>query len=399
MNYPRAAIAILLTAGLAVTGASLAPAWAVPNYPSAEEVAAAKKDVRTKKEMITRLEKLIEEQEIEAEALAAEAQIKGEKYNQAKAEVDEMTKRVNRLEKQVESASLEAETAQTQLGQLAAQMYRNGTAGTSLNLFLNAGAADDLLYQLGAQEKVAQQSDVIYQRSIAKQREAQALTAELTGARAELKAKAKIAKSTYQEAKAAADALQSKVDENTQRNRTMYSQLANLRNTASDLERQRAEGLAAERRQAAVSTMPIAPELYNVGAPDFDKVEVAISFAKQQLGERYVLGGAGPDIWDCSGITLKSYAAAGVYIGWHSATAQFNVLAAQRKLVPLTQWQPGDLIWWTQSRAFNGDKYHVAIYLGDGLMLEAPNPARTVRIVPVRYGELFPYAGRPTARG
>jgi cell wall-associated NlpC family hydrolase len=72
-------------------------------------------------------------------------------------------------------------------------------------------------------------------------------------------------------------------------------------------------------------------------------------------------------------------------------------MAADRKLVPLDQWQPGDLIWYTTSSAFDGDKYHVAIYVGDGNMLEAPNPARTVRVVPVRYGELFPYAGRPSA--
>jgi cell wall-associated NlpC family hydrolase len=72
-------------------------------------------------------------------------------------------------------------------------------------------------------------------------------------------------------------------------------------------------------------------------------------------------------------------------------------MAAGRKLVPLNQWQPGDLIWYSQSSSFNGDKYHVAIYIGGDMMLEAPNPARTVRIVPVRYGELFPYAGRPSA--
>ena len=94
---------------------------------------------------------------------------------------------------------------------------------------------------------------------------------------------------------------------------------------------------------------------------------------------------------------MKSYAAAGVYIGWHSATAQYNVLAGQKKLVPFQNAQRGDLIWWSTEKAFSGDKYHVAIYLGDGMMLEAPNPARTVRIVPVRYGELWPYAGRPTA--
>ena len=110
-----------------------------------------------------------------------------------------------------------------------------------------------------------------------------------------------------------------------------------------------------------------------------------------------MLGGMGPSVWDCSGITKASYAAAGIYIGTHSATNQFNTMASERKLVPLTQWQPGDLIWYSQSSSFNGDKYHVAIYLGGEMMLEAPNPARTVRIVPVRYGELFPYAGRPSA--
>ena len=77
--------------------------------------------------------------------------------------------------------------------------------------------------------------------------------------------------------------------------------------------------------------------------------------------------------------------------------SQFNTMAAARKLVPLSQWQAGDLIWYSQESAFNGDKYHVAFYLGGEMMLEAPNPARTVRIVPLRYGELFPYAGRPSA--
>ena len=146
-----------------------------------------------------------------------------------------------------------------------------------------------------------------------------------------------------------------------------------------------------------VKSAPTAPELYSVAEPDWSKVETAIAFANEQLGERYVLGGSGPNVWDCSGITMKAYSAAGVYIGWHSATAQYNVLASAKRLVPFQDVQRGDLIWWSKETAFSGDKYHVAIYLGDGMMLEAPNPARTVRIVPVRYGEIWPYAGRPTA--
>jgi len=188
-----------------------------------------------------------------------------------------------------------------------------------------------------------------------------------------------------------------KVKQSERERATMMSQLASLKDTAADLERQRIEGLEAERRQNLVKTAPTAPELYSVGNPDYAKVETAIAFASEQLGERYVLGGAGPNVWDCSGITMKSYAAAGVYIGWHSATAQYNIMASKQKLVPFQDIQRGDLIWWSKERAFSGDKYHVAIYMGDGMMLEAPNPARTVRIVPVRYGEIWPYAGRPTA--
>jgi cell wall-associated NlpC family hydrolase len=219
----------------------------------------------------------------------------------------------------------------------------------------------------------------------------------LAVAKVELDKQAKVAQSAYQEAKTAADEVQAIVDESNRKNSVAYNQLADLKNTAADLERQRAEGLAAEARQNAGTSKPIAPELYAVGAPNMNIVNAAIAFGREQLGERYVLGGMGPDVWDCSGLTKASYAAGGLYIGTHSATNQFRQMAADRKLVPLDQWQAGDLIWYTQSSAFDGDKYHVAIYMGDGTMMEAPNPARTVRIVPVRYGELFPYAGRPSA--
>jgi cell wall-associated NlpC family hydrolase len=135
-----------------------------------------------------------------------------------------------------------------------------------------------------------------------------------------------------------------------------------------------------------------------VSDADPDKVSVAINFAKRQLGEPYVLGGMGPTVWDCSGITKASYAAAGIYIGTHSATNQFNTLAANQKLIPLADRQIGDIMWYTKEpQIFNGDKYHVVMYLGANMMLEAPRPGATVRIVGVRWGEMFRYAGRPSA--
>ena len=393
----RALITTSVVAGLLISGSVIGPAFAVPSYPSAAEVAAAKASVEAKRAMIKRLEDIIAAQAKIADAAGRVAQIKGEAYNQAKDAVDLMTSRVNTLQEQADAANAAAEAAMVQLGRIAAQMYRDGTGGTALQMFLNQKEADDLLYRLGAQDKVAAQSDEIYRRSIAKQNYAQSVSDQLAVAKVELDKQAKVAQAAYQEAKTAADEVQAIVDESNRKNAVAYAQLADLKNTAADLERQRAEGLAAEARQNAGTTKPIAPELYAVGAPNMNIVNAAIAFGREQLGERYVLGGMGPDVWDCSGLTKAAYAAGGLYIGTHSATNQFRQMAADRKLVPLDQWQAGDLIWYTQSSAFDGDKYHVAIYMGDGTMMEAPNPARTVRIVPVRYGELFPYAGRPSA--
>jgi cell wall-associated NlpC family hydrolase len=383
---------------LIATGFALSPAYAVPDYPTAAEVAAAKRNVEEKKKMISRIEGILNTLQDEADALESVALQKNEQYNQAKQAVKIMADKVEGLEAKVKTAKEEAGEAKTMLGQIVARMYRQGTSGnTTLEIFFNPESSDELLYQLGASDVVAQRTQVMYEQAMQKQSDAKALAAELSSAQAELETRRAASEKLYREAKAAADAVIAKVNESESQRASMLGQLANLKDTASDLERQRIEGLEAERRQNAVKEAPTAPELYTVGAPNSDLVERAIGFASAQLGERYVLGGSGPDIWDCSGITMKSYASVGVYIGWHSATAQFNIMASNQKLVPFQDAQRGDLIWWTRSSSFSGDKYHTAIYLGGGMMLEAPNPARTVRIVPVRYGELFPYAARPTA--
>ena len=384
--------------GMLVTGITLGPAYAVPSYPTAEEVAKAKRSVTAKAEMIDRIEAILDELETEARALEKVALEKNEAFNQAKAATDEMAAKVKDLEAKVVEAQDEATAAEEQLGQVVSRLYRQGTSGnTTLEIFFNPEGSDQLLYQLGAQEMIAQRTEAIYRAAMDKQALAKSLAIELESAQEELASREAAAKKLYDEAQQAANAVIAKVRESERERETAMDQLASLRDTASDLERQRREGLEAERRQNLIKTAPTAPELYTVGDPNTEKVEIAIAFASEQLGERYVLGGAGPNVWDCSGITMKSYAAAGVYIGWHSATAQYNVMAAQKKLVPFQDAKRGDLIWWSTSKAFSGDKYHVAIYLGNGMMLEAPNPARTVRIVPVRYGELWPYAGRPTA--
>lgn len=396
-------VALIASFGLLLGAALGGPAYANPNYPTAAEVAAAQANVTDKQKMITRIENLIADQEDEVIGLNREASIKSEIYNVAKEEVAVITRKVEVLRVQAEAALAEADQATEQLGQIASQMFRGGAGGTSLTLFLNSNVADDLLYQLGAQEKLAQQTEVIYQKSLERQRLAKSITDELAAAEAELAAVAAIAEAAFIEAQAAADAVIAKIEANKRQGAIFYSQLASLRNTASDLERQRAEGLAWERRQAAGGGIPLVPELYTVGAPDQAKVAQAVAFARAQLGKPYRLGATGPNVWDCSSLTLKSYAAAGINIGWHSASRQFMTASDRRQLVPLSQLQAGDLIFWSTSRDYWNrnvlNKYHIGIYLGNDLFIEAPNPSAPVRIrnLSGRTGELVPYAARPSA--
>jgi cell wall-associated NlpC family hydrolase len=101
-------------------------------------------------------------------------------------------------------------------------------------------------------------------------------------------------------------------------------------------------------------------------------------------------------VWDCSGLTKASYASVGVYIGTHSATNQYATMAAAGRLVPYNELVAGDLLFYSSGGSTTGTKYHVTLYAGGGLMIEAPYPGTTVRKVPVRFGDLVPYAGRPT---
>jgi cell wall-associated NlpC family hydrolase len=117
------------------------------------------------------------------------------------------------------------------------------------------------------------------------------------------------------------------------------------------------------------------------------KGAVAVAEARKQLGKPYVYGGAGPDSFDCSGLTSWAWRAAGVSLS-HSAYDQWF----ETTRVPVGQVQPGDLL-------FFGDDgvesiHHDAIYIGGGEMIEASQTGTPVRIRGWRSGDLVG-AGRP----
>lgn len=391
---------LILATSVAVGGSAVAPSWAVPSYPTWSEVQAAKKNVTKKRALIARFNAILAEQAKEEDKLSNAALILGETYNQAKQALNEVAAKVATLQAQADVANAQANAAKMRLAQIASQMYRNGASGNGASLLLQAGKADNFLYQLGARDRLAQQNDTTYRKAVEKQRYAQSVTDQLNVAKVDMAAKAKVAKTSFDKAASAANALASQITANKAAQTTFYKQLAVLQKTSADLERRRAEGLAAEARQNAGNSGSaiMAPHLYTVKDADPVAVEKVLNFARAQIGDAYVFGAAGMTYWDCSGLTMTAYKkAAGIYISWHSAVAQFNYAAQKKQLIPVRDRQPGDLLFYSRTTAFSGTKYHIVIYSGNNKMIEAPRPGSVVREVPMRWGELFPYAARPSA--
>jgi cell wall-associated NlpC family hydrolase len=99
---------------------------------------------------------------------------------------------------------------------------------------------------------------------------------------------------------------------------------------------------------------------------------VAVAEALRQVGKPYQYGGAGPDSFDCSGLTMWAWRAAGVSLS-HYTGAQYS----ETTHIPLSDLQPGDLV-------FRPDMGHVGMYIGNGNMVEAPHTGANVRVVPLR---------------
>ncbi|GAA2166063.1 MULTISPECIES: C40 family peptidase [Glycomyces] len=116
---------------------------------------------------------------------------------------------------------------------------------------------------------------------------------------------------------------------------------------------------------------------------DYEGSSAAVAFAVDQLGEPYVYGDAGPDSWDCSGLTQQAWAAAGVSLS-HNAAMQWDETAR----ISRDELQEGDLV-------FYNDLAHVGMYIGDGEIIHAPNSTTVVKIVDIDYGGSIVGYGRP----
>jgi len=106
--------------------------------------------------------------------------------------------------------------------------------------------------------------------------------------------------------------------------------------------------------------------------PPTEKGDRALRYAVEQIGKPYQWGGAGPRSYDCSGLTSQAWKHAGRAI---PRTSQEQW--AQLPHVPLTQLRPGDLV------IYFPEATHVALYLGDGMVVQAPRPGTRIKVSPI----------------
>ncbi|GAB3807146.1 hypothetical protein GCM10028798_31100 [Humibacter antri] len=395
------------------------------DYPSWNDVQQAKQNAANEQSLVDKIGGLIGDLQKQADAARITADKAAEAYLVTKAKLDGATSKASDLQKRAKAAEKTAKTSAMRAGLLASHLAKTG-GDSSVNLLLsggNAEASDKLLYQLGTMSQLTEQSSAIYQQAVTDKNTASSLSDQAASAEKTRKGLADAAASDLQKAKDAASAAQAAVANQQTKQTELVSQLATLRNTSVQVAAEYAVGQQA--KAAAAATPPsnsgggsaagspgssagtgggtasagggTAPsgggsDGGSAGAPNSSAVETAIAYANAHIGAPYDLDGAGPVYYDCSGLTMMAYNAAGIYIGGHSVGLQYDYAASQGQIVPFSQRQRGDLIFWGTS----GDLYHVAIYLGNNQIIAARDYGEPLAVQGL-WGSPYPYVARPSA--
>ena len=271
-----------------------------------------------------------------------------ERYNQAQNEYQARAAAADRAQRSALAARKLLDRAQAQLSESAAAEYEGGTfSSTGALLSSDSGASYltelDTLDMLSSHNAQVVSSFTTAKRSaVAKQHRAQVLLHEATAHRNAV----------------------------AKHKRLVQQHIQKYRNLLAKLN-------AAQRARWQAQVAPDVPQHQisqasgGLTSATPQAARIAVKFALAQVGKPYVFGAAGPDSYDCSGLTMASWNAAGVSLP-HSAAEQYNYGTH----ISFDQLQPGDLLFFYQPIG------HVAIYIGDGLMVSAPEPGENVEVIP-----------------
>jgi cell wall-associated NlpC family hydrolase len=415
-------------------GAGTAQADREQPVPSRDDVRTARSEAQSAAERVAQIRTELALANAEVDAAAVRAAQAAEAYNGARWQVEQATAQLEearadglRAERQVtrqrgRMAGLVASSYQ-QAGQLSAVdavLGADGPEGLMGELLAVQGATTSLEAELQSFGATAALADVF--REEARTVRAERLT--LLGAAEEAKDEAAASAAEAQSLAASVAARKSELVAEVAELEGISVRLAQQRQSALEkLEQQRrdeeaAAAAAAAAAEAAAEAEAAAPQAPADAAPEPDPAPEpqsdpgsqpqpppqpdpkpepvptpppapapapsggaasAIAFARAQLGEPYVWGAEGPGSWDCSGLTMAAWRAGGKSLP-HYSVAQYDAATP----ISASQLRPGDLVFWSSSSS-PSSIFHVALYLGDGMIIHAPRTGRPVSIDSMYY--------------
>lgn len=372
---------------LALLASGVGGASAKPVYPSQNQVNQAQRAVQQDKLAVAPIQAQFDEAQRQLAALVRGSQIAAERYDAA-------TVRLQRAQLAAQAAAVRVVMAQRQLaearsdvGRLAAAAYRDGNGLGPVSLVLNADGPEQFV--MGAQVLKHEGTDLKATLQAAEQARQDAQVAQKTAdaaVRMRVAAQAQVAQAASA-AKAAVAAQQGQLAAVSAKRDALLTQLAAAQRISVQLERQRQQGLADEaaQRAAQASARRYRPVGYNGSAADR-----ALAFAHAQLGKPYVWGATGPGSFDCSGLTMRAWASAGVYLP-HFAAFQYQASHP----IGYGDLRPGDLLFWATDGGDSNTIYHEAIYLGNQKMIQAPRSGENVEVSPMWMWGAIQFFARP----
>jgi peptidoglycan DL-endopeptidase CwlO len=279
-------------------------------------------------------------------SLAKSSEQLSEQLNQAKIDTAKAREQVTEATRNADLAQQELRAAQQQLAMSLASQYKSASFSRTVAL-LSANSTDNYLQTVQTMSLLTQHQGEVATMAANAISAADAATA---------KAKAAAATATRKQA------------ELVKRQHDLAAEVSRYKKLLATLtaaERARYFTPTPAPTQAVVNQVFSAPAISGSGG-----AATAIQVARAQLGKPYSWGAAGPDAYDCSGLTSYSWGHAGVSLP-HSAAGQQGMGSP----VSRENLSPGDLVF------FGSPAYHVALYLGDGMIIHAPTSGDVVKIV------------------
>ncbi|MFB8101681.1 NlpC/P60 family protein [Streptomyces sp. NPDC056007] len=354
----RAVCAAALATALAVSPATAAPAEPTP-VPSPEagedapevdaETALAAPEAPTNVATLLR----------ELQKRYQEAEEASETYNATAEKLKQRTAQAKKVGAELAKARAALELSRGDAGRLAREQYQGRTEFSAYLQLLLARDPLRALDQSHVIERVAAGRAATVERLTDATRRADALAA------ASLKA-------VDQQKELAA---RQKQQRDTVRGK--LKQVETLLATLSPEQMAQLAGLEQQGVEAAQRELVSSGALSSVRPPTRQGGD-AITYAIEQIGKPYVWGAEGPGSFDCSGLTSRAWAAAGRPIP-RTSQEQWKQLPK----VPVSALRPGDLV------VYFPKATHVALYIGDGLVVQAPRPGTKVKVSPVASNPLL----------